>query len=285
MNLGYAFAEAFRSLRRVPLMSTVAVGTISLSLMVFGLFLLVTYNAQDVLQEVRSRVDVEVYLEEGLTGEELAAVRSRITSLPGVSGVRYISKERARERFVADFGDTLLALLQENPLPASYVVSLSEDQRTAAGAERVARSIGPLAGVDEVVFGGGWVDRLDRLILVLSGLSVLIGLVVSLASVFVISNTVKLTVWARREAIQIMKLVGATDRFVRLPFFIEGTIQGLVGAVLALVLMYALYGYAAPVIGGGVVFLPLPVSGVVVLMGGVLGGIGSQVSLKRFLEV
>lgn len=285
MNLGYAFAEAFRSLRRVPLMGTVAVGTISLSLMVFGLFLVVTYNAQDVLQEVRSRVDVEVYLEEGLTGEELAAVRSRITSLTGVSGVRYVSKEEARRRFVADFGDTLLALLDENPLPASYLVSLTEDRQSGAGAEQVARSIEPLHGVDEVVYGSGWVDRLDRLILVLSGLSILIGLVVSLASVFVISNTVKLTVWARREAIQIMKLVGATDRFVRLPFLIEGSLQGLAGAVVALVLLYALYGYTAPLLGGDVVFLPLPVSGVVVLMGGVLGGIGSQVSLKRFLEV
>jgi cell division transport system permease protein len=164
------------------------------------------------------------------------------------------------------------------------VVTLTEDSRDAAGASAVAERIGPLDGVDEVVYGRTWVDRLDRLILALSAVSILIGLVVSLASVFVISNTVKLTVWARRDAVRIMKLVGATDRFVKLPFLIEGTVQGLAGAVLALLILFGLYGYVSPALGG-IEFLPRSVAVSVVVLGALLGGIGSQLSLKRFLEV
>jgi cell division transport system permease protein len=265
-------------------MSTVSVGTISLSLMVFGLFLAITYNAHTELEALRAQVDVEAFLEDEVTGDSLVRLQAEVASIPGVSNVRYISKDQARLRFVADFGDSLLSLLEENPLPASLLVSLTEDQRTADAAELVVRRIEPLEGIDEVVFGRSWVERLDRLILILSAVSVLIGLVVSLASVFVIGNTVKLTVWARRDAVEIMKLVGASDGFVKLPFLIEGVLQGAVGAALSLGVLYGLYLYVSPGIGG-VEFLPLPVSGALLAMGIVLGGIGSQLSLKQFLEV
>ena len=284
MSLRYAFAEAFRSIRRVPLMSTVSVGTISLSLMVFGLFLAITYNAHTELEALRARVDMEAFLKDEVTGDALVRLQAEVASIPGVSDVRYISREQARMRFVADFGDSLLSLLDENPLPASLLVSLTEDQRTAEAAEAVVRRIEPLEGIDEVVFGRSWVERLDRLILILSAVSVLIGLVVSLASVFVIGNTVKLTVWARRDAVEIMKLVGASDGFVKLPFLIEGVLQGAVGAALSLGVLYGLYLYVSPDIGG-IEFLPLPVSGALLAMGIVLGGVGSQLSLKQFLEV
>jgi cell division transport system permease protein len=284
VKLLYAATEAFRSIRRVPLMSTVAVGTISLSLLVFGLFLVVTYNVRLALQEVRSRVDVEAFLEEGIPEETRRRLQGEIATIPGVAAVRFISKEQARARFAADFGDSLLTLLDSNPLPASFIVQLTEDRRTAEGVEGVAARIETLAGVDEVVWGRGWIARLDELILVLSAVSVLIGLVVSLASVFVISNTVKLTVWARRDAVEIMKLVGASDSFVKLPFLIEGTLQGLAGSLLALLLLYLIFLYVSPAMGG-VVFLPRFGSLAVLGMGTVLGAIGSQVSLKQFLEV
>lgn len=284
MKVVYAATEAFRSIRRVPLMSTVSVGTISLSLLVFGLFLTVTYNAREALLDVRSRVDIEVFLTDGLSDEDRMRLQADIATLPGVSAVRYISKEQARARFAEEFGDSLLALVEANPLPASFVVQLTEDRRTAPGAEAVAGRIETLRGIDEVVWGRGWIARLDELILVLSAVSVLIGLVVSLASVFVISNTVKLTVWARRDAIGIMKLVGASDRYVKLPFLIEGTLQGLTGSVVAVGLLYGIYLYVAPGLGG-IVFLPAPAVLALVAMGTVLGGIGSQMSLKQFLEV
>jgi len=277
VNFGYAMVEAIRSMRRVPLMTTVSVGTIALSLMVFGLFLVVTYNVRGALLEVQAKVDVEAYLEEDVEGEALSLLRAEIATIPGVESVRYISKDQARERFAAEYGD-------ENPLPASLLVTLIESQRTGSGAETVAAGITPMEGVNEVVWGKSWADRLDRLILALTALSILIGLVVSLASVFVIGNTVKLTVWARRDAIEIMKLVGATDGFVKLPFFIEGTIQGFAGAGFALLILFGIYGYVQPGLAG-VVFLPTGVCGAMLAMGAALGGIGSQVSIKQFLEV
>ena len=285
MSLGYAVAEAIRSMRRVPLMSTVAVGTISLSLMVFGLFLLITWNVRSELEKVRAMVDVEAYLESGVGESEALRLQARAASISGVADVTYVSSEQARDRFISDFGDsTLLELLGENPLPASLLVTVTGDQQTTRGVETVARSIEAMEGVDEVVFGQRFVERFDQLVVVLSAISILIGLVVSLASVFVIGNTVKLTVWARRGAIEIMKLVGATDGFVKLPFIIEGTLQGLAGAAIALGILYGLFAYVSPEIGG-MSFLPLAVCGAVLLMGALLGGIGSQVSLKQFLEV
>jgi cell division transport system permease protein len=284
MKIGYAMTEAIRSIRRVPLMTIVSVGTIGLSLMVFGLFLLVTYNVEGAVHELRAKVDVEAFLEEEVEEEALSRLRAEVATVSGVQEVHYISKEQARVRFAADFGDSLLSLLEGNPLPASLLIVLTEDQRTAEGAARVAGRIEPMTGIDDVVYGQGWVERFDRFILGLSAISILIGLVVSLASVFVISNTVKLTVWARRDAVEIMKLVGATDSFVKMPFLIEGTFQGLVGAVVAVAILYSLYGYVAPGLGE-VVFLPVSVCAAILVMGAVLGGIGSQLSLRQFLEV
>jgi cell division transport system permease protein len=284
VNLPYAILEAFRSIRRVPLMSTVAVGTITLSLMVFGIFLIVTYNVQGALAQVRARVDVEAYLQEQVTGESLTRLRSTIASIPGVESVQYISKEDARARFASEFGEELLTLVEDNPLPASLLITLAADHRTGSGAGEVARRITPMEGIDEVIYGRGWLDRLDQVIVALSAVSVMIGLVVSLASVFVIGNTVKLTVWARRDAVQIMKLVGATDRFIKLPFMIEGVMQGLAGSLLALLVLYGLFLYAATPLGE-IAFFPVAVSGAVVALGTVLGGIGSQLSLNRFLEI
>ena len=284
MKVGYAMAEAIRSIRRVPLMTVVSVGTIGLSLMVFGLFLLITYNVQGVVQELRAKVDVEAFLEDDITAETLTGLRTEVAALSGVLEIHYVSKEQAKARFAADFGDSLLSLLEGNPLPASLLIELTMDQRTAEGAALVAQRIEPMPGVDDVVYGQGWVERFDRFVLGLSAVSILIGLVVSLASVFVISNTVKLTVWARRDAVEIMKLVGATDSFVKMPFLIEGTFQGLVGAAVAVAILYSLYGYVAPGLGE-IVFLPVSVCGAILVMGAVLGGIGSQLSLRQFLEV
>ena len=112
MKVGYAMAEAIRSIRRVPLMAVVSVGTIGLSLMVFGLFLLVTYNVQGVVQELRAKVDVEAFLEEDITGETLTGLRSEVATLSGVLEIHYVSKEQAKARFAADFGDSLLSLLE-----------------------------------------------------------------------------------------------------------------------------------------------------------------------------
>lgn len=291
----YAVREALLSLRRNWLMTAASVSTVGVCLLVLAGTLLVAANLDRVAGAVEGQVQIRVFVAEGTPRERLEALRSELAALEGVKEVRVVTKEEALERLKAQFGDKrglLEAVEESNPLRDSLEIAVLRPDRVAPVAE-AARA---REGVAEVAYGQGFVEKLFRVTgLVRAAGLTLVGLLVA-ATVLIISNTIRLTVFARREEIGIMKLVGATDWFVRWPFVVEGMLMGLLGAVLTAALTWQAYHWAVGRLADLVPFIPLVTAGDArVLLGDVavwlftvgalVGAAGSAVSVRRYLRV
>lgn len=231
--MGYLFREVARSLRWGGTATLVAVGTIALVLVLLGLFMAGTLTLYRASRSVMRRVQVEVYLKDGLSQKRVRELARAIARMPEVVQVSYVDKDSAAAEFRRVFGGELLSLVPENPLPASFRVRLRPGPYIGTRAKNLAERISRMDGVEAVDYGRGWAERLERWLWIALGVDLLAGLAVGLAAVSAAAGTVRLTIWARREVIEVMRLVGATDRFIRRPFLLEGAMKGLVGGLLA----------------------------------------------------
>ncbi|MFQ5745693.1 MAG: cell division protein FtsX [Gemmatimonadota bacterium] len=228
--------EAALGLRRAPLLSGLSIGAIGLSLLIVGLFGLTAYNIDRTLTGVERRVEVVAYLRDGTPKEKIDLARSEILSYPEVESVRYISKVEAlfnASRELTEFSD-VFSDLEVNPLPASYEIGLRDGARSPAAVHAVGDRVGAYGFVEEVRFGGDWVDRIFALRRVAFGAAVVLGGAFAAGAVLLIAITVRMAVLARSREIAIMRTVGATDGYVRRPFLLEGFATGLAGGLLAL---------------------------------------------------
>lgn len=280
----YHFHEAFNAFARHKAMSIAALITMAAALGVFALFLFVTVNVDEVVRGVEERKQIIAYLTDDTSESDTQLLKSSLEGMAGIASVQYISKEMAWDEFRAELNDDeLLSAVDTNPLPASFRISLTEDAKAALEMETLVGQVSKFPGVEEVQYGEEWVRKLDDLTVTLTIANLMIGLVVSLCVIFVISNTIRLTVIARRDLIEIMKLVGATEAFIRAPFLIEGVAQGLAAGALALLII--LVGQeAAGTRLDGLVYLRLPQVLGFLLFSAFLGWVGSFLSLRSVLR-
>lgn len=284
--------EAGRSLLRNRFMSLASISTVALSMLILGVFLLGAVNLNNIAETLENQVEVTAYLDESLEPEEITATTDRVRGLDGVREVKFVSKEEALERLKEQFGerrDLLTSVEKNNPLRNSLEVSTVNP----ADVKLVVQDLKAMPAVAKVSFKEEIIDRLFSFTkaIRLAGLAVVILLVA--ATVFLISNTIRLTVFARRREINIMKLVGATDWFIRWPFVLEGLCLGLLGSVPAVLLVIRFYHWLTASIYQTLPFIPLLAPDVVlgrlqlILLGiGVLvGATGSAISMRRFLRV
>lgn len=276
-----------------PFVSAVSVGTLSLSLLILGVFVLVYTNVQHVLETSARGLSVSVYLEDGLSSSYLAELQTRLSKLPQVADLTYISKARAKmdlKERLGDHGD-LLEELDENPLPASLELRLKSEFKTPEEITGLIKRLEGMEGVDDVGYAWEWADKLSGLLDFFKLVGLIIGGLLFLTTVFIISNTIKLTLYSRREELYIMRLIGATEGFIRAPFFIEGFLQGLMGGVLALAALFIIFNlfiirielpFGLSTIS--LTFITRPAAWGVVGSGVFLGVLGSLVSLGRFLR-
>jgi cell division transport system permease protein len=281
--------EALLSFRRAPLLSVLSVTTIAFSLFTVGLFGLVAVNLRQALRGIEERVEIVAYVFRGTPAETIAIATQDIAAFPEVSDVSYVSEEEALRRArseLIEFRDAYQDL-QVNPLPASIEVRMKEGHRDAATVGRVAQRLRGFGFIDDVRFGRDWVQKLDHL----RNLTGLVGLVIGLAfaavAVVIIGVTIRLTILQRAREISIMRLVGATNWFIRGPFLLEGALKGLLGGLLSLVLCYAGYLLFRDNSGGtlsGLIFFG-PEQMILIIVFGVLLGLGgSLVSVGRHLR-
>ncbi|MGE5484550.1 MAG: permease-like cell division protein FtsX [Ignavibacteriales bacterium] len=291
-SLGYAVREAFRSIRRNSLMSLASISTVGLCLLCLCTFYLVSMNVRFVASTLESQVEIRAFLVEGIESQRIKEIEATISGYPEVDSVKYVGKDDALRRLREQFGqyrDLLAEIEEANPLPQSFEIKMKQPDRVT----EVADSISRLKGVESVSYKRELVERLFLVtrVLRLFG-SILVG-ALGLATVVLVSNTIRLTLFARRKEIAIMKLVGATDSFIRAPFMIEGLTLGLVGALLAALVTRFSYAWVAVNIPKVVPFLPiLPsrplvdrLSLVVLGVGSFMGAAGSALSLRRFMRV
>ncbi len=235
--------EALLAFRRAPLLSALSVTTIAFSLFVLGLFGLVAVNLRQALQGVAERVEIVAYLLPGTPIETITTAEQDIEAFPEVASADYVSEDtalaRARRELV-EFRD-LLRELESNPLPGSIEVKLKPGYQDAAHVNAVADRLRGFTFVNDVRYGKDWVEKLDRL----RGLAAAVGLVVGAAfavvAVIIIGTTIRMAVLQRSREIAIMRLVGATDGFIRRPFLLQGALKGLLGGLVAVGLSYSAY--------------------------------------------
>ncbi len=285
-QVAYLFREALSGFRRRKLTTGVTVLIMASALLVLALFTLVTINLGALLTNARTGIDLRVFLHEELDEETRADLQLRILALDGVRSAIYIPKEQALAEFRQELGEDaeLLDSLQGNPLPASFHVTLVAAARTASGAQAVHDSLLGWPEVSDIAFSQAWVEVLERWAFLFRMASLLVGLVVFIAAVFVISNTVKLTVAASARVIEIMKLVGATNSFIRTPFLWEGMFQGLLGGLVAMAILCGAFELLRPEIGGMIFFSPLQICGFVAFCVG-LGLAGAYAALRKYLHL
>lgn len=274
--------EAWRSFKAHRGLALTTIFSLTAALTLCALFLLVSWNANQALRAIGDRREMVVYLRDDIADIELQALQAKITELYGSS--TFVSRSQAWEEFSQQVGDPeLLRAVDTNPLPASLRVKLKPELQNFVSMEASAGQIGQFPGVEAVRFGGEWVRRLDAVDSSARRAALAVGIVVALAIVFVIHNTMRLTVLARRQQVEIMMRLGASDRFIALPFLVEAVLQTLVASVVALALVFGLQQLLAPRIEG-LVFLPPLWAGAFVAGSLVLAWSVSAIALTRVLR-
>ena len=275
------------------LIHTISVGTIAVSLILLGAFLLLLINMNQWMQEWGQSLSVSVYLEDNIDAQARKAVRERLVHLPGAEITAFISKERAKKELMEALNNQvgLLEGLTRNPLPASFEVLFKDVVKNRVDLKRVKEDLEKMAGVAEVQYSDQWLERFESILVLFKMVGFITGGLLCVMVLFIIANTIKLTIYARREEIEIYKLVGATDWFVKIPFLVEGTIQGLLGGLLALLVLFTAYSLLAmktvqlsglPLIR--LAFLPGQYAILLLVLSLFLGLLGSFITIGRFFR-
>jgi cell division transport system permease protein len=288
-SLRYVLKETLISLRRNAWMSLASVATVAISLVILGFALTLVYNTTQMAANIESDIEISTFMRTDQTAEQVSQAKAEIEKLPEVRSVDLVTKEKALEQFRATLSSELIDNLGgSNPLPDKLTVKAFKPDQVKLLADKVAQ----LPGVDKVQYGQGVVDKIIEFTHWVRWIGIsMIGLL-GLASIVLISITIKFTVFARRREVQIMKFVGATDWFIRWPFLMEGMVLGLVGAIISTVIV--VYGYISLIsyLHNHLAFIPVVndpifVRNLVLLLlgsGALIGSLGSMASLRKFLR-
>jgi cell division transport system permease protein len=239
----YALREAFSAFRRTPVLTGLSSAMVGLALFAVGLFALASYNLHLALSAIEERVQIVVYLRDDARQSEIDLAEKELGELPQVAQVHYVSKREALDnakKELPDFAD-LFSTSEVNPLPQSLEVELKSGSRTRPVVESIARKASSYSFVEDVQYGREWVDKLFMLRRIGAVTTVVLGAGFFLVAAVIIGTALRIAIFARREEIHVMRLVGAKNGFIRRPFLLEGAMAGLLGGLLAWLLTYATY--------------------------------------------
>ena len=291
-TIEYYFREVFLSMVRKRWMTFASIGTVTVSLFVLGVFLILIMNMTKMAASLESQVQISAYLIDGLTIEERKEIELMTKSLSSVSKVEYVTKDQALKTLQERLGEQkkiLDALGDSNPLPNYFLVTVNN----SFDVKRTAEVIAEIYGVEEVKYGQDVATNLFELTHLIKIFGLMLMAILALATIFIISNTIRLTVFARRKEIAIMKYVGATDDFIRWPFVLEGILLGFIGGGISAIILRSFYSAMTEKIYATLAFFPLIeqfpfinwMSLFLIVSGILIGILGSTISLKKFLEV
>jgi len=291
----YFFNSAVENIQLNRTMAFLSLVSLSLTLMLFGLFLLFYYNVQGFLGSMRENIQFSIYLEDETDRDTVLEIKQTLSRDNRIRSFHYISKGEALELFREYFQDeSLLKSLGENPLPASFEVHVKAAYQKPKKLSEMINHFRTLPGVEEIEYGSELLQNLNTFLRYLRIVGIGIGGFLAVAVMTIVANTIRLHFYNRKEEIEIMKLIGATHRFIKIPFFMEGSLMGILGGGLAVLILFSLYSYSKTYLsslGGiigpfrGIQFLPTSMLFGMMAAGGVFGGIGSLVSLNHLLRL
>jgi cell division transport system permease protein len=283
MNILFFIKEGFIGLKRARLSAVISVVSLCLALTLIGIFGLTTLNLKDIVYRFYKEIEIEVFLDPTISGQQVSSLQKKIEELPQIRTVTYISREQALQEFQEIFGEDIQKVLKENPLPPSFRIILKPEFSTPDGVEALSRDISKLNGVQDIIYQKEIIKFLHKYLTLGITLAAFVTFSLLIVITILVINTIRLTIYARRTIIQIMKLVGATNYFIKGPFVFEGIFQGALGGLLSSGLIW--------IISQGVrqiIFPELVIQNYVYLFliaGGIfLGLVGSYLSINKYLH-
>jgi cell division transport system permease protein len=294
-QLQYLLEEALNNIRVNRTTTVIAVATTAFTLSCFGVFLLLYLNLKELTSSLQQDIEVVLYLAEGLSAQDLAELQRRLTTQPEVASLRFVSKEQALTDFRAQFPSEhrLLEGLGDNPLPASFVITMAPHFRSSAAVKKWTERVKSMPVITDVQYNRDWIDNLASIARYFEIGALAVGMILAAASITIIASTIRLALFARRDEIEILRLIGATSAFIKIPYLVEGAVLGLLGGALSLVILrggFEFYrmqlGPAGRILGveSGFGFFPAQISVLLVGLGLALGCVGSFVSLSEFAK-
>jgi cell division transport system permease protein len=277
-----AIREALMAFRRSPLLSALGVTTIAFSLFAFGLFSLVALNIRTALRTVEERVEVRAFLLDNTPADSIATMMEELGKREDVQRVEYIDAEQALARAREELGE-FRDVFEAGFLPASLDVRLREGYRDPTSVLKVADFVRTLPYVEDVRYGADWIEKLHRIRNIAAWTGVVLGIAFAAVAIIIISASIRMTVLARAREIGIMRLVGATDAFVRRPFLIDGFAKGVLGGLLALLFTWGAHAVVSKSFLQAD-FFPVSLSVMGVAGGAALGTLVSALSVRRHLK-
>ncbi len=294
-RVSYFFREAVQGIRNNSFTHIIAIGTITFALLTFGIFIITVINLNKIFDEWGNRIQVIAYLDKDSSSEEIKQVNERITYLPQTEKATYVSKESALAVLKKSLQgqDGILENLTENPLPSSIEIKLKKEYKNPQNLKAFVSELKGIEKISDIEYGQEWLEKFSAFISLVKLVGISIFLFLLFATILIISNTIKLTIYSRREEIEIMKLVGATNLFIQIPFFLEGLIQGFLSSLLALGTLYLGYkifisklvsDYSLYLGSLNIIFLPQELIIALILLGILLGVFGCAFSMGRLLK-
>jgi cell division transport system permease protein len=287
------FKRAIDDIFKNRFLNLVTVITISLSILITSAFILFFVNTSEIINSWKKGLRIMAYLKPGADNTELAYLKQAIQSLDGVQTLRYIPKEEALSQLKNQMKHqaSLLENLTENPLPDSFEIRMTASVGSWHKIDLLATQIEMLTQVKEVEYGQRWVGRFIQLFTLFRLAGYAMGALFFMAAIFIVANTIRLVIYSRREEVDIMRLVGATDNFIKIPFYIVGLIQGALGAVIGLGMLYFAFYFITSNVNQDFMpdlislnFLPPTILGGILLGSMLVGWLGCFISLKQFLK-
>jgi len=282
-------------------MGFTAITTVAITLFIVGFFTILVFDIQSIINSIKGQVELAVYLQDNISPQLNEYIETEINSWEETNEVKYVSKEQALERFKEqNEGSDILKEIQGNPLPASFEITLNDPEKVELVALRFLDKDGNyIEGIDDVVYGQTYVRRLFSITAIIGTIAFIIIIVLLLATIVLIFNTIRLSIYARRKEIEVMKLVGASNWFVRIPFLFEGFFEGFIGSIISVVLLYLLGNFLLikgervivdtmrikelAILGSGNIVLYVYIG--LILLGGLLGIISSGIALRRYVKI
>jgi cell division transport system permease protein len=287
------FKRAVEDFRNNRLLNIITLLTISLSILIVSAFILFFTNTSDIMNFWKKGLRVMAYLKPELPGSQLRDLTHRIKSISGVESVRFVSKKEAFNQLKAQMKRqaSLFDNLAENPLPDAFEIRMNAATQTWDKVEFVAAEIEALEGVEEVEYGQRWLSRYTRIFNLFELTGYAMCGIFFMAAVFIVANTIRLVIYSRKDEIEIMRLVGAAERFIKVPFYFQGLLQGALGASIGLAVLFFAYLVIVSNIEQGwfsglfqIRFLSPLVSVTIILISMLVGWLGSYLSLKQYLK-
>jgi cell division transport system permease protein len=288
------FKRAVDDILKNRFLNLITVITISLSVLIVCAFFLFFINTSEIINSWKKGLRMMAYLKSGLNHTELADLKRALASLEGVQSVRFISREEALSQLKAQMERqaSIFENLGQNPLPDAFEIRMAAASDSWQQIESLAARVESLTQVEEAEYGQRWIGRFVHLISLFRLAGYAMGALFFMATVFIVANTMRLVIYARREEVDIMRLVGATDSFIKIPFYLEGIIQGGLGAAVGLAALYIAFFLISSSLQQGffpgpfrLQFFSLDLSAAIILGSMLVGWLGCYISLKQFLRV